>query len=258
MKPLFILLLATLPLAAQNEQDISSGKALFRSNCAFCHGLTAGGGRGPSLISPRLIQNTSDAEVQGIIKNGIAGTTMPAFQDLQKDDLEHLVHYIRNLAGSAAKPAVITGDATHGQQVYTASGCANCHRIGNAGSIYGPELTRVGAARSPEYLKQSLVDPTADILPEYEGVSAVTKDGKKIRGVRVNEDTFSVQIRKPDQSYALLDKSDLQQVTAEKKSLMPAYKTLPAKDLDDLVAFMETLRGGIVSSTDAQKAKGIH
>ena len=169
MKTILLALSAVLTLAAQNEQDVASGKALFRSNCAFCHGLTAAGGRGPSLISERLIRNTSDGEIQAIIKNGIAGTTMPAFSDLQKDDLEHLTGYIRNLAGTNVKPAAITGNPGHGQQVYSANGCANCHRIGETGSVYGPELTRIGGARSVEYLKQSIVDPSADIPTEYEG-----------------------------------------------------------------------------------------
>jgi len=258
MKLLLLAAFLSVPIWGQNEQDVATGKALFRSNCAFCHGLTATGGRGPSLISPRLIQNTTDANVKAIIKNGIPGTTMPAFESLQADDLDHLVHYIRNLAGSDIKPVVIIGDAAHGQQLYSSNGCANCHRIGSTGSIYGPELSRVGAARSIEYLKQSITDPSADIQPEYEGVTAVTRDGKRIRGVRINEDTFSVQLRKPDQTFALFDKAELKEVVHETKSLMPAYQTLPAKDLNDLVAYMETLRGGVAASTDAQRAKGIH
>ncbi len=256
---LFIIgLSAALSLAAQNEQDIASGKALFRSNCAFCHGLTAAGGRGPSLISERLIRNTSDGEIQAIIKNGIAGTTMPAFNDLQKDDLEHLTSYIRNLAGTNVKPAALLGDPAHGKQIYAANGCANCHRIGDTGSIYGPELTRIGGARSAEYLKQSILEPSADIPTDYEGVTATLRDGKKVRGVRVNEDTFSIQIRKPDQSFAMFQKSELQDVTPEKKSLMPAYAKLPAKDLNDLVGYLETLRAGATGSKEADKAKGIH
>ena len=257
MKTAFLVLFAFSCLA-QNEQDISSGKALFRSNCAFCHGLTAAGGRGPSLISPRLIHNTSDGDITTIIKNGIAGTTMPAFESFQADDLEHLVNYIRTLGGSAAKAAVIMGDPAHGRQVYASNGCANCHRIGAQGSVYGPELTRIGAARSVNYLKQSITEPTADIPTEYEGVTAVMKDGKKVRGIRINEDTFSVQLRKPDQTFAMFDKVDLKEVVPEKESLMPAYKRLPAKDLNDLVGYLETLRGGVSATKDADKAKGIH
>jgi putative heme-binding domain-containing protein len=258
MKRLLLLPLLAVSCLAQNEQDIASGKALFRSNCAFCHGLTALGGRGPSLISPRIIQGASDAEIQGIIRNGIPGTTMPAFESLDKADIAQLVHYIRNLAGSDVKPKTITGDTAHGAQVYTANGCAGCHRVGDQGSSYGPELTRIGAARSSDYIRESILNPSADIPPEYSGVSVVTRDGKKITGVRINEDTFSVQLRRQNEQFALFKKDELQSVADESKSLMPAYTRLPPKDLQDLLAYLETLRGGVKAGTDANKAKGIH
>ena len=250
--------LLTLPAPAQNEQDIAMGKAIFRSNCAFCHGLTAQGGRGPSLIAPRIVHNTSDETMQSIIRTGIPGTTMPAFESLDKDDMTHLIRFIRTLAGSVTNTAPVAGDVAHGSQVYAASGCASCHRIGDAGSSYGPELTRIGAARSPDYIRQSIVDPTADIPQEYQGVTAVTKDGHRIQGVRINEDTFTLQIRRSDQKFVMFDKSELREVIHEDKSLMPAYQTIPPKDMQDLLAYLDTLRGGVTSGADAQKAKGIH
>jgi cytochrome c oxidase cbb3-type subunit 3 len=257
MKLFILVAVCAIPLVAQNEQDIASGKAIFRSNCAFCHGITAKGGRGPSLISPKVIHNTSDKELQDIVRNGIPGTGMPAFGSFEKDDLAKLVQYIRTLAGSGVSETPLSGDAAHGQDVYAKNGCTACHRIGDAGSSFGPELTRIGAARSSEYIKQSLLDPSADISPEYEGVTAVTRDGNKVRGVRINEDTFTLQLRQPDEKFAMFDKSELQETVHETKSLMPAYNRLPAKDLRDLLAYLDSLRGGVLSGADAQKAKGI-
>jgi putative heme-binding domain-containing protein len=253
---LFTAAVLVLPALAQNEQDIASGKALFRSNCAFCHGITAQGGRGPSLISPRIIQNTSDEAMRAIIRNGIPGTTMPGFESFDKDDLTKLVTFIRTLGGSAPNTETVKGDVAHGKQLYASNGCAACHRVGDAGSSYGPELTRIGAARSPEYIRQSIVDPTADIPQEYEGVTAVTKDGKRVRGVRVNEDTFSVQLRQQNEKFAMFQKADLKEVVHEDKSLMPPYR-LPMKDMTDLVAYLDMLRGDLTTGADAQKAKGI-
>jgi cytochrome c oxidase cbb3-type subunit 3 len=257
MKPLLILLTFLSPLIAQNEQDIASGKSIFRSNCAFCHGITAKGGRGPSLISPKVIHNTTDPELQSIIRNGIPGTNMPGFNSFEKDDLTKLIQYLRTLAGSGINETPVAGNRTHGQQIYAANGCAGCHRIGEIGSSYGPELTRIGAARSAEYIRQSITDPSADIPPEYEAVTAVTRDGKRIRGVRINEDTFTLQLRQPNEKFAMFDKSELQEVVHETKSLMPAYNKLPAKDLQDLLAYLDSQRGGVLSGADAQKVRGI-
>jgi len=127
--------------------------------------------------------------------------------------------------------------------VYSRSGCGNCHRIGNTGSIYGPELTRIGAGRSLEYLRESILDPSADIADNYAGVTVVTQEGRRISGVRINEDTFTVQIRKPDQAFGLFDKSQIKEVIHETKSMMPAYKSLSATDFQNLLAYLETLRG---------------
>jgi cytochrome c oxidase cbb3-type subunit 3 len=239
-------------------QDHNSGKSLFRSNCAFCHGVTGVGGRGPSLVTARVAQGISDADLERIIQKGIAGTSMPAFESIDGDDLNKLIGHIRSLSSSGAVAAPVIGDARHGAQVYAANACGACHRVGESGGDYGPNLTRIGGARSTEYIRQSISEPSADIPPEFEGVTIVTAQEKKLTGVRVNEDTFSIQLRLQDGKFALYKKSELKSVSYEKKSPMPAYEKLPAKDLQDLLAYLDTLRGSISAMDDATKAKGIH
>jgi putative heme-binding domain-containing protein len=257
MKLLLFIATLLVPLYAgqTNEAGVEQGKALFRSNCAFCHGLTAQGGRGPNLISSSLLKSSSDEGLRTIIKSGVSGTTMPAF-DLPKDDLENLVAFLHSLSGGHTENKV-DGDAKAGEQIYARSGCSNCHRIGDTGSIYGPELTRIGAGRSVEYLRESMIDPSADIADNYGGVTVVTKDGKRVSGVRVNEDTFTVQIRKPDQTFAMFDKSEAKEVVHETKSMMPAYKQLSPADLQNLIAYLVTLRGQHAVGGEATKAEGI-
>jgi cytochrome c oxidase cbb3-type subunit III len=133
--------------------------------------VSGAGGRGPSLITARVSQSIPDAGLKEIIRKGIAGTSMPAFDALDGDDLDKLVTHIRSLAGSGVSSAPVSGDAEHGAQVYARSGCAACHRVGESGSDYGPNLTRIGGSRSSEYIRQSVVEPSADIPPEYEGVT---------------------------------------------------------------------------------------
>jgi cytochrome c oxidase cbb3-type subunit 3 len=241
------------------QDSVDAGKGLFRSNCAFCHGLSGAGGRGPSLVSVSVSQNTTDEALKTIIHNGISGTTMPSFDSMQGDELAYLVAFIRSLAASGVKAEPVSGDAKHGEQIYAQNGCAACHRIGEKGSNYGPALTRIAAARSTEYIKQSIVEPSADIPEDYQGVTLVTNDGKRITGVRVNEDTFSIQLRLQSDKFAMYRKSDLKEVDYyDKKSLMPAYEKIPAKDLQDLQAYLDTLRGNVAARADADKAKGIH
>jgi hypothetical protein len=79
----------------------------------------------------------------------------------------------------------------------------------------------------------------------YESVTLVTNDGQKIRGVKKNEDTFSLQLMDARERIRGFLKSELQQVIFEKTSLMPEFSAerLSANDLNDLVAYLSTLRG---------------
>jgi len=77
-------------------------------------------------------------------------------------------------------------------------------------------------------------------------VRATTNDGRSTEGIRLNEDTFTIQIRDLARGFHSLSKSDLTELKKEfGKSPMPSYKTtLEAAETDDIVAYMASLRGG--------------
>jgi cytochrome c oxidase cbb3-type subunit III len=244
-------------LLAQGDSGLQQGRALFRSNCAFCHGMTATGGRGPNLVSAPLSHGETDDSIKRVIRIGVPGTTMPAFSDFTEEELSNIIEYLRSLSKGAVRQQNVPGDAKAGRQVYESNGCAGCHRIDGQGSIFGPELSRIGAARSVEYIHDSIVNPSADIPEAFEGITVVTKDNKTIRGVRINEDTFTVQLRDQAQKIRMFSKAELTRITYEKTSLMPPYKSLSDSQLQDLVAYLVTLRGNVGSSAITQKATGI-
>ncbi len=255
---LALLVLCSSAARSQTDTDLADGKATFRSDCAFCHGLAGGGGRGAALNTGRLVHGSTDDDIKGVILNGVPGTNMPSF-DLEKDELAHLVSYVRSLsgAGAAAHAAPVPGDPIKGRQAYLRSGCAGCHRIGLEGSVFGPELTRVGAGRSPEYIRESILNPSADIPEDYAGVTIVARGGQRVTGARVNEDTFTVQLRDASQNFRMFQKDQVQQVIYETKSLMPAYSSLGRDDLQNLLAYLDSLRGDLSAGAGVKKEKGV-
>ncbi len=52
-------------------------------------------------------------------------------------------------------------ELARGQHVFEASGCRGCHKLGGSGGNLGPELDKVGARRSPEWLKKHFLTPSA-------------------------------------------------------------------------------------------------
>jgi putative heme-binding domain-containing protein len=253
---LAILGLLLIPTFSSAEQT-QDGKAIYRANCAFCHGLTMGGGRGPALVGRQLLHGSSAAEIGAVIREGVPGTGMPAYSHIEKDELDRLVGFILEMTGATAKSEPVKGDPAKGREVYARTGCATCHRIGNEGSDYGPELTRIGAGRSAAYLRESLTAPSADIPDQYTGVSVVERDGRRVTGVRINEDTFTVQLRDLTQKYRMYRKNEVREVVHETKSLMPDYKSLPAADLDNLLAYLDSLRGDLNMGAGVKKAEGV-
>lgn len=254
MRTLLFLIVA-LPLALTAQVPIGetpNGEGAFDSNCAVCHGMNATGGRGPNLHG-RLLNGDRDSDIADVIRHGVPGTTMPAFR-FDKDELAALVKYIQTLRQGSPQPPPPAGDKVAGRKIYERLGCANCHAIDKKGSTYGPSLTRVGAGRSYEYLKASIVDPSTDVMDEYRGVTTVTRDGKRHQGIIVNEDTFTIQIRLPNQSFLSYDKEMLQEVIHEKQSLMPAYK-LNDVDLKNLLSYLSSLTGPSATSETKEQPR---
>jgi mono/diheme cytochrome c family protein len=94
--------------AFAQTSNLEHGRAMHRSNCAFCHGLTGLGGRGPDLVTR---QRNSDTDLKNIIREGVPGTTMPAFTAIEEPELSRRVAFLRYLAGRAAVKQNVTGDA---------------------------------------------------------------------------------------------------------------------------------------------------
>jgi putative heme-binding domain-containing protein len=192
-------------------------------------------------LQGQLRNGNQGADIKKVILNGLPGTGMPKFH-FGEDDLRALVPYVQSLSHGSASAPHLVGDKAEGQRLYDSHGCSGCHKIGSEGSAFGPNLTRIGAARSYEYLKTSILDPSSDVPENYQGIIIVTRDGKRYQGVRVNEDSFTIQLRLPDQSFASFDKLTIDREIAEKASPMPAYK-FDGRDLNNLLAYLSSLGG---------------
>jgi putative heme-binding domain-containing protein len=228
-----------------NKESIRNGMTLYRWRCGECHGLDATGYRGPDLTAV-LAGGAADEHLFQVIRNGVPGTEMPA-SNSPDDELLQLIAYLRNLNAVTATDAPV-GNVEHGQQLFTAN-CTSCHRVGTKGGHLGPDLTRVGVARSRAALVREIRTPSEWITPGFETVTVVTKDGQKVRGTKKNEDVFSVQVMDMRERLQGYVKSNVQDVVVEKASLMPAFtaQRLSDSDLNDLIGYLTTLRGADVT-----------
>jgi cytochrome c oxidase cbb3-type subunit III len=242
---LAMLLAQTGGSAGQPKVDIARGKELFDAGCAGCHGPAGEGGKGPRLAVPKLPRAKTARELVGVIMGGIPGTEMPPSWYLTNDDVRMVVAYVRQL-GATATPPRVEGDVAKGMALFNGKGgCSNCHTLRGVGHAYGPDLTDIGARRTASSLRESLINPSAEIAPEFLEIHLVTRDGAQHTGIRLNEDSFTIQIIEPSGRVDSYRKEDL--TALEKRpdqSSMPNFKTAFSDvELQDLVAYLSSLRG---------------
>jgi cytochrome c oxidase cbb3-type subunit 3 len=225
--------------------DLARAKRVFDTSCAGCHGPEGRGGKGPSLAVPKLRHARTDEELGKIILDGLPGTEMPPSWYLGVEGVTLAVVYVRML-GASATPPQVSGDIVKGKGLFRGKGgCAGCHTIGAEGHAYGPDLSDIGARRSAAGLREALMDPNAAAGEGFVPVRAVTRQGEKVSGVRVNEDNFTIQILEPSGAVHSFRKSALAELhESPNESKMPGYKTIFSDgELRDLVAYLSSLRG---------------
>jgi putative heme-binding domain-containing protein len=241
-KWLLTVFVASKLLAQTPGADPAAGRKIFESQCALCHGQTGTGGRGPSLNRAKLAHAPDDESLWGVIGNGIP-PEMPGAWQLSPREVASVAEYVRSLGRIVAE--ALPGDPARGERLFQAKGCVGCHMIAGKGDGYGPELTDIGAKRNAAHLRQTILRP-ASVLPEgFLYVTATTSSGETIRGIRVNEDSFNIQIKDARGKFHSLAKSDLKNLNRLRdETPMPAYeKSLTAAELDDLVAYLAGLKG---------------
>jgi putative heme-binding domain-containing protein len=229
------------PLAG-NADAIRFGTGLYRARCADCHGMDARGVRAPDLTQVWASGRTDDGLFK-TVKEGVAGTEMPANPRMFDQEVWQVLAYLRTLAASAPNDPP-KGNAENGQRVFRAN-CAGCHKVNGTGGRLGPDLSRVGAARTRDMMVRQIRGATEDFKAGYEPVTVTPADGQAIHGVKKNEDLFSVQIMDSRERIQGYKKDSMKSVTDDTKSAMPVYgpDRLNESDLDDVIRYLQTLRG---------------
>ena len=223
--------------------DIEAGSRLYAGQCSLCHGPNGDSVNGVDLRRGQFRRSVSDEDLAKVIVGGLPDAGMPGFR-LQPSEVNTLVAFIRagfDVSGVAVK----VGNPGRGQTLFSAkAGCATCHRVNGNGPRLAPDLSDIGAIRSPAALQRSLLDPTSAMMPINRPVRIVTRDGRTIRGRRLNEDSYTVQIIDEQERLISFVKADLREYELGKTSPMPsAAKTLSGEELADVIAFLLTLKG---------------
>ncbi len=221
--------------------DLEAGRKLYVGRCGHCHGEKGEGGRGVTLNTGRFKHGSSDREIFLVIRNGIPNTEMPGTFNYPELEIWRMVTYVQQLSQQGA-PEPATGDAAAGMLVYQKNGCASCHSINGKGGFLGPDLSDIGAKRAVRHLRESLLEPNADLPLDYRTVEVISLTGKSSSGIHLNEDEYSIHMRDLKGDLRSFIKSELKAIKLPRESLMPDYASLSKDDLENLVGYLSSLR----------------
>ncbi|MEZ5366076.1 MAG: c-type cytochrome [Bryobacterales bacterium] len=224
-----------------SREDLEEGKRLYRLNCGVCHGMEGKSGRGARLAVRDHRHGNADAALFRVIQNGVPGTEMPGLW-MDEDSIWRILLFVRTFevnAGEACPPA--PGDAARGAALYRDKACQTCHMTGGQGGRLGPDLTHIGLNYSREQLRESLVDPDKNVAMQYRTVIAVA-GGSTVDGVLLNEDAYTVNLLDRGERFRRFDKAKAK-IEKPAKSLMPAYQNLSEGQMNDMLAYLCSLRG---------------
>ncbi|MEO7133138.1 MAG: c-type cytochrome [Vicinamibacterales bacterium] len=227
-----------------NPDAILAGMGGYRVRCADCHGLDGRGVRGPD-ITQVWNSGRTDEGLFSTIRNGVPGSEMPAFPSprVLDRDLWQMLAYLKTLS-APAPAAPVRGNADNGAKLFRTM-CVACHTANGTGGRLGPDLSRIGSARSREVMLARIRRGAEDFRAGFAPVTVTTPDGTAIQGVKKNEDLFSVQIMDTRERIQGYEKDHVKAVGNGRVSAMPVFgpDRLSDSDLDDLLRYLLTLRG---------------
>ena len=240
----------------KNPSLIEQGEKLFRKkkSCFACHQLEGEGG----LVGPDLSHAGFSYTSEWIFtwignpQSVKPESKMPNL-GLDNEECRTITVFLASLKGEGIKKkwyAYLTssGDPIKGKKLFFDSegkaNCGKCHTVNGQGGEVGPQLSFVGSSRKKAFLLESILNPRAVITSGYSSILILTKKGKFITGVKLNEDDSSIDLMDKEGNTLHVSKDEIKKYKTQKISIMPGnFKDILTKDeVRHLLAYLGTLK----------------
>lgn len=241
----FLATSSTPPAAAgsgNSSQLSEAGGALFRQNCAFCHGRDAQGGEtGPDLTQSRLVRRDVGGDrISEVIRNGRPEKKMPAFHFSQQEIFSIVAFIHEQQANAVSRPGgrrgvdvsdLQTGNAEAGRQYFNGN-CTSCH------SATG-DLAGIASRYEGLQLEEQMLYPR-DIKSK---VTVTLPSGQQVSGTVAYLDEFTVALRDAEGNYRSWPIAKVKyKLDAPVNGHVELFSKYTDADIHNLMAYLQTLR----------------
>jgi putative heme-binding domain-containing protein len=184
--------------------------------------VAAGNERAKQFIDTYVARRAPGLAAQGQIK-----TLMKA----------HVRGKARNKAYAALEK--MRGDANNGRAVFSRT-CASCHKVGDTGYTFGPDLSDAGKRLKRRDFVESIIEPSKKVDPKYVTTTIITNEGKSNVGFIVKKTKEAVTLLMAEGKQATIRFDDIDEMAETNQSSMPENlaTTLSPVEFLDVVEFL--------------------
>jgi len=135
--------------------------------------------------------------------------------------------------------------------------CATCHQVGGKGVNIGPNLAS-NAAQNASTLLTHILDPNQYVLPSYVLYVAVDTNGVTHTGLLDSQTSNSITLKKEKAETVTLLKSEIDELTSTRKSLMPEglERAVPPTAMADLIAYLQEMTKKNPGDPNSERDRG--
>jgi putative heme-binding domain-containing protein len=140
----------------------------------------------------------------------------------------------------AYRPALdLKADRMRGKVLFKKT-CATCHRLENEGYEVGPDLLAALKNKTREQLLLDILDPSREVDPRFQNYIVTTTKGQTLTGLIATETASSITLRRGEKAEDVLLRSQIEDITATGKSVMPENleTQLSKQDLADVIEYL--------------------
>lgn len=189
-----------------------------------------------------------DGSLQGDLRaQAIAqGSALP--DPLRRDLFERFLpeEQRRQVLGPEIHPETILarqGDAARGKPLFVAV-CAACHRAGETGIDFGPDLTRIAAKYDQAKLLEQILKPASVIEAPWHLTTVTLKSGETVSGFNTAAGGPDLVLKLAGGITRFIPAAQVEKTNMERISLMPEglLQNLTAQEAADLLEFLSSLK----------------
>lgn len=176
----------------------------------------------------------------------LAAHSLPIKDDLLKDRRPRTEWTLADLEGSVN--GMEKGRSfVHGRELFRTASCVSCHKLGEVGNQFGPELAKLNDKMDALEITKHILDPSLRIEEKYRSTTIVTEDGRRLTGLVVAdtpEELALVENPVASAEPVRIKKTDIGERVTSPVSIMPKglLDKLTRDEVLDLVAYV-TARG---------------